>query len=69
MDRCKYETSQGHIIVIPNSVLGDEIRLLEGKLKQENYYTNELIYNTETDSQVLKINLCLPKGKVEEGDK
>ena len=34
-----------------------------------NYYTNELIYNTETDSQVLKINLCLPKGKVEEGDK
>lgn len=27
--------SQGHIIVIPNSVLGDEIRLLERKLKQD----------------------------------
>ena len=28
------------------------------------YYTNELIYKTEMDSQVLKINLCLPKGKL-----
>ena len=25
--------------------------------------TNELIYITETDSQILKINLRLPKGK------
>ena len=25
--------------------------------------TNELIYKTETDSQVLKTNLWLPKGK------
>ena len=33
------------------------------------YYTNELIYKTETDSQGLKINLCLPKGKLGEGDK
>ena len=27
--------SQGHIALIPNSVLGDEIRLLGGKLKQD----------------------------------
>ena len=33
------------------------------------YYTNELIYKTETDFQGLKINLCLPKGKLGEGDK
>ena len=25
--------------------------------------SNELIYKTETDSQTLKTNLCLPKGK------
>ena len=25
--------------------------------------TNELIYKTETDSQILKTNLWLPKGK------
>ena len=27
------------------------------------YDTNELIYETETDSQTLKTNLWLPKGK------
>ena len=27
-------------------------------------YTNELIYKTETDSQMSKTNLSLPKGKV-----
>ena len=27
------------------------------------YDTNELIYNTETDSQAYKTNLWLPKGK------
>ena len=29
--------------------------------------TNELIYKTEIDSQILKANLWLPKGKEEEG--
>ena len=29
------------------------------------YDTHELIYKTETDSQTLKTNLCLPKGKGE----
>ena len=29
------------------------------------WYTNELIYKTETDSQTLKTNLRLPKGKGE----
>ena len=27
------------------------------------YVTNEFIYKTETDSQTLKTNLWLPKGK------
>ena len=31
--------------------------------------TNELIYKTEADSQTLKTNLWLPKGKRREGDK
>ena len=31
--------------------------------------TNELIYKTETDSQTLKTNLWLPKGKGGGGDK
>ena len=29
--------------------------------------TNELIYKTETDSQTLKENVWLPKGKKQEG--
>ena len=29
--------------------------------------THELIYTTEIDSQILKANLWLPKGKEEEG--
>ena len=29
--------------------------------------TNELIYKTETDTQILKTNLWLPKGKVRVG--
>ena len=31
--------------------------------------TNELIYKTERDSQTLKTNLCLPKGKGGAGGK
>ena len=31
------------------------------------YDTNELIYKTETDSQMWKTNLWLPKGKGSEG--
>ena len=31
------------------------------------YYTNELIYETETDSRHRKKNLWLPKGKSERG--
>ena len=36
------------------------ISLICGILKN---YTNELIYKTETDSQISKTNLWLPKGK------
>ena len=36
------------------------ISVICGILKMD---TNELIYKTETDSQVLKTNLWLPKGK------
>ena len=32
-------------------------------VESEKNDTNELIYNTETDSQTLKANLWLPKGK------
>ena len=31
--------------------------------RREKWETNELIYKTETDSQTLKTNLWLPKGK------
>ena len=36
-----------------------DILLVESKKKD----TNEVIYKTETDSQTLKTNLWLPKGK------
>ena len=36
------------------------ISLICGNLKND---TNELIYKTETDSQISKTNLWLPKGK------
>ena len=31
---------------------------------KKNDDTNQLIFKTETDSQTLKTNLCLPKGKL-----
>ena len=35
-----------------------------GILKKKGIDTNELIHNTETDSQTKKTNVWLPKGKV-----
>ena len=39
----------------------DKYHLYVGSHKKKD--TNELIYKTETDSQILKSNLLLPKGK------
>ena len=40
-----------------------DITYVESKKKKN---TNELIYETETDSQTQKTNIWLPKGKAEE---